>query len=347
MTRAVILLNLGTPAEPTAKGLRDFYRYFFADPYVFDINPVGRWLLRNLIIQPFRAPRTARDYETIWMEDGSPLKVYSDRLQQDLQSRFADEDADVLVVNGMAYSAPMIHDSMAVLREQGIRDILVVPLFPQYSTATTASVFHGVKEAAGQWGEAPRLEFVNDLYDEASFIRAWGKLITRHIADGEIDHLVFSYHGLPESNLRKADSSNTCRFDSCCDQITDSNRLCYRAQCFATTRSIMEHLDLPAENHSVAFQSRFGRQEWIKPYLEQHLQDLLAQGKKRVAVATPSFVSDCLETLHEIGVEYREGFIEAGGEELLLIPNLNDEPAWFDAVYQIASSKLKERFGEG
>ena len=159
MTKAVLLLNLGTPAAPTTKGLRDFYKYFFADPYVFDMNPLGRWMLRNLIIQPFRAPKTAKAYASIWMEGGSPLKVYADRLQQSVQAAFAAAGDDVVVLNGMAYSAPFIGESMQALEAQGVNDILVLPLFPQYSTATTASVFHGVKQAAARClsGRLPRL----------------------------------------------------------------------------------------------------------------------------------------------------------------------------------------------
>lgn len=148
MAKAVLLLNLGTPAEPTAKGLREFYRYFFADPFVFDMNPLGRWLLRNLIILPFRAPKTAKKYASIWTADGSPLKVYADKLQASLQLAFNTADEDVLVVNGMAYSEPFIGQAMAELERRGVTDILVLPMFPQYSTATTASVFHAVKTAA-------------------------------------------------------------------------------------------------------------------------------------------------------------------------------------------------------
>ena len=172
-TKGVLLLNLGTPEEPTAKGLRKFYKYFFSDPYVFDFNAVGRWLLRNLIIIPFRAPKTAKDYATIWMDEGSPLKVYADRLLDSVQKAYDDAGEDVLVLNGMGYSEPFIWDTMAEFERRGVRDILVMPLFPQYSTATTESVFHGVRESAKKWKEAPNLKFVDDLYAEPAFISAW------------------------------------------------------------------------------------------------------------------------------------------------------------------------------
>lgn len=340
MTKAVLLLNLGTPAEPTARGLRDFYKYFISDPFVFDMNPVGRWLLRNLIILPFRAPKTAKDYASIWMDEGSPLKVYADRLQASVQNAYTQAGEDVLVLNGMAYSQPFIGEAMAQLEREGRDEILVLPLFPQYSTATTASVFHGVRQAAARWKIAPKLHFVDDLYAEPAFTRAWTELINKHLQAEQVDHVIFSYHGLPESNISKADSNGVCGFGSCCDQISERNRLCYRAQCMATTKHIVAALGWGEERYSLAFQSRFGREAWIKPYLDEHLQELAAKGCKKIAVVTPSFVSDCLETIHEIGIEYREQFVESGGEVFQLVPNLNDEPAWFQAVYEISHKHL-------
>ena len=340
MTKAVLLLNLGTPAEPTTKGLRQFYKYFFSDPYVFDMNPLGRWLLRNLIIQPFRAPKTAKDYAGIWMEGGSPLKVYADRLQQNVQAAFAAAGEDVLVVNGMAYSAPFIGETMADLERLGVRDILVLPLFPQYSTATSASVFHGVRKAASRWKAEPNLHFINDLYSEPDFINAWVALVKQHIQPGTVDHVIFSYHGLPEQAIKKIDTDDVCKFGVCCQKITDSNRLCYRAQCVATTTGVVQAMGWEKDYYSIAFQSRFGRQVWIQPYLDQHILELVRSGHKRIAVLTPSFVSDCLETIHEIGMEYRHQFMEAGGEEFVLVPNLNDDPHWMAAVYQIARRHL-------
>ena len=341
MSKAVLLLNLGTPAEPTAKGLRDFYKGFFSDPYVFDMNPLGRWLLRNLIILPFRAPKTAKDYATIWMDEGSPLKVYADRLQASVQSAYANTGEDVLVLNGMAYSQPFIPEAMAELESKGRDEILVLPLFPQYSTATTASVFHGVKQAAAKWETHPNLHFIDDLYAEPAFVRAWTDLIGKHLKEEQVDHVVFSYHGLPESNIKKADSHDVCGFGSCCEQISDKNRLCYRAQCIGTTKNVVAALGWSEERYSIAFQSRFGRQAWIQPYLDDHLEILLASGCKKIAVVTPSFVSDCLETIHEIGIEYREQFMEGGGEVFQLVPNLNDEPVWFSSVYEISQRHLK------
>lgn len=341
MRRAVILLNLGTPAAPTTKGLRDFYKYFFSDPFVFDMNPLGRWMLRNLIILPFRAPKTAKLYEEIWTEQGSPLKVYADRLQGFLNGKISSKHERTVVVNGMAYSEPFIGQTMAQLEKDGVTEILAVPLFPQYSTATSASVFHGVKEAAARWKTSPTLHFVNDLYAEPAFIGAWADLVGKHLDQGSVDHVILSYHGLPESNIQKQDGTGYCQFGDCCQSINENNQLCYRAQCVATTKGIVEKLGWDNDFYSLAFQSRFGRDAWIQPYLDEHILDLLNQGKKRIAVLTPSFVSDCLETIHEIGIEYKEIFDENGGEVFRLVPNLNDEPAWFDAMAEIIDGKLK------
>ena len=342
MSKAVLILNLGTPSEPTARGLRHFYRYFFSDPYVFDIPAVGRWLLRNLIILPFRAPKTAKQYEKIWMEGGSPLKVYTDRLRDSLERALQERSIPVLV--GMAYSNPFIHEAMDELREKGITEIIVLPLFPQFSTATTASVFAAVRKAAARWPRAPRLTFIDDLFSEPAFIQAWAVQISRKLPqndpENKVDHVIFSYHGLPESNLRKADKNDVCRFGVCCAGISEKNRYCYRAQCMATTRGIVSALGWPDDFYSVAFQSRFGKEPWIQPYLDEHIEQLARDGVKRIAVATPSFVSDCLETIHEIGIEYAEQFTEAGGDELHLIPNLNDEPYWFNAVAEIVKPRL-------
>ncbi|PCJ22406.1 MAG: ferrochelatase [SAR86 cluster bacterium] len=342
MPKAVLLLNLGTPAEPTAKGLRAFYRHFFADPFVFDMNPVARWLLRNLIIMPFRAPKTAKSYASIWMDEGSPLKVYADRLQSSVQQAFDEAGEEVLVLNGMAYSEPFIHQALQELEEKGVNDILILPLFPQYSTATTASVFHEVKRAAGLWKQKPNLHFVNDLFAEPAFIRAWSILITKHLEAEKIDHVVFSYHGLPERTIKKAISGDVCQFGDCCEQIGESNRYCYRAQCIATTQSIVKALGWGEERYSLAFQSRFDKQAWIQPYLDEHLAALVEKGVKKIAVVTPSFVSDCLETIHEIGIDYRQEFIDNGGEVFQLIPNLNDDPAWFSSVFEISRAHLQE-----
>jgi len=342
--KAVLILNLGTPAEPTVSGLRNFYRSFFSDPFVFDMPPINRWLLRNLVILPFRARKTAKDYKKIWLDKGSPLKVYSDELCESLQESLDPSKARIRVALGMGYSDPFIADTMNKLEQRGVRDILVFPLFPQYSTATTGSVLHAVSEAAAEWKDPPRLILIEDMYNESAFIKTWAHLINNHLPQNnpetDVEHIIFSYHGLPEKNIKKADANRHCNFDSCCDAISEINSSCYRAQCMQTTRSIVGKLEWNQGFYSLAFQSRFGREPWIQPYLDQHITELAAKGIKRIAVVTPSFVSDCLETIHEIGIEYRKLFIESGGEELVLVPNLNNDEIWFKAAAQIVENHL-------
>lgn len=340
MTKAVLLLNLGTPAEPTAKGLREFYKYFFSDPYVFDFNALGRWILRNLVVLPFRAPRVAKDYAAIWMEEGSPLKVYADRMQLSVQKSFDLIREEVIVVNGMAYSEPFVWDVMQELERRKVTDLLLLPMFPQYSSATTASIFNQVNIAAQKWGEKPNLLFIDDLFQEPAFIRAWSIVITKNLQLKEFDHIIFSYHGIPEKTIKKGDVENVCEFGDCCSKISERNRYCYRAQCVQTTEAIVQALGWDDASYSVAFQSRFGPLPWLQPYLDEHLKSLLIRDKKRIAVVTPSFVSDCLETLFEIGEDYREQFMNAGGEVFELVPNLNDDQAWFSSVFEIASAHL-------
>lgn len=341
MKKAIILLNLGTPAEPTARGLREFYRHFFSDPFVFDFNRAALWLLRNLIILPFRAPKIAKDYAKIWTEHGSPLKVYADLLQRSVQQKFNESGAEIIVENGMAYSEPYIWDVMSKLEVRNVNEILLLPMFPQYSTATTASIFDQVAKAAKKWEKEPSLRFVNDLFQEPAFIRAWENVITKNLNVDEVDHVIFSYHGVPEKTIKKFDADNVCEFGKCCEAINSQNRYCYRAQCVQTTEGIVSALGWNDVNYSVAFQSRFGPLPWLQPYLDEHMKVLIEKGEKKIAVVTPSFISDCLETLFEIGEEYKHEFLASGGKSFRLVPNLNDDDVWFSSVFEIANRHLQ------
>ncbi|MDA0687069.1 MAG: ferrochelatase [Proteobacteria bacterium] len=340
MKQAILLLNLGTPASPTPAGLRRYYRRFFADPFVFDFNPVARWLLRNFIILPFRAPRVAKDYASIWMDEGSPLQVYANRMQQSVQANFDEAQETVLVRNAMAYSSPLVGEVMAELEAEGVERIVLLSMFPQYSSATTESIFHAVQQAARKWKSQPQLHFVEDLFQEPAFIKAWVSLLGQQLSTDAVDHVIFSYHGVPEKTILKADKAGVCRFGECCEQVRSANRRCYRMQCVQTTRGIAESLGWDPAFYSMAFQSRFGPLPWTQPYLDEHILALREKGVERLAVVTPSFISDCLETLFEIGKEYRHEFEQAGGREFVLVPNLNDNPAWFRAVFEIASNHL-------
>ena len=259
-----------------------------------------------------------------------------------MQNAFDDEGSDGIVANAMAYSKPHVWDTMADLESKGVREILLLPMFPQYSTATTESIFHQVEVAAEKWRKKPTLQFVSDLFEEPAFVRAWALHIREQLNTDAVDHVIFSFHGVPEKTIKKSDKYNVCKFGQCCSELSETNRHCYRAQCVQTTENIVKALGWNDVNYSVAFQSRFGPLPWLQPYLDEHLKELIANGDKKVAVITPSFISDCLETLFEIGEEYKHEFMEGGGTDFTLVPNLNNEPVWFASVFEIAKIHLRK-----
>lgn len=325
-----LLVNLGTPDAPRTPQVRRYLREFLSDPHVIDINPIGRWLLVNLIIAPFRSPKSAAAYQKIWTDAGSPLLVNGRALAVQVRERLDGAPVEL----AMRYGNPSIASALARLRERGCRQVVVLPLYPQYADSTTESSIEKVRaEAARVWDE-PRLRFVDPFYDDAAFIRAFAQVGRPVLTELEPDHVLFSFHGLPERHVRKTDATGAhclARAD-CCAAIGPANARCYRAQCFATSRALAGMLDLPDDGWTVAFQSRLGRDEWIKPYATETIQALARAGTRRLAVFCPAFVADCLETVEEIGIRADEDFRAAGGEALRLVPSLNAEPAWADAV---------------
>lgn len=329
---------MGTPDAPTASAVRPYLREFLSDPRVIDLPAPLRWTLVNGIIAPFRAPKSAHAYQSIWQEGGSPLLVSSQALAAALREKLAEGADDAEVVLAMRYGRPSLADAAAALRARGIERVLVFPLYPQYSSATFGSTLERVAQVfEGEWN-LPSLTFVSPFYDHPGFLDAVVAAAADAHAAFAPDHVLFSYHGLPERHLEKSDPSGAhcLRSASCCDTITRENAFCYRAQCVATTRGLVSRLRLAESAWSLSFQSRLGRQEWIKPYTEPMLHELAQRGVKRLAVYCPAFVADCLETLEEIGVRAREDFIAAGGEDLALMPCVNAHPAWVDALIQIA-----------
>jgi ferrochelatase len=330
----VLLLNLGTPDSPSVPDVRRYLREFLQDPRVIDINPVGRWLLLNLFILPFRPAKSAKAYQSIWGERGSPLLFHS----QDLAAGVARTlGPDYVVELGMRYGQPSIPSALTKLRAADPRKIIVLPLFPQYSSAASGSALERVYEVVGQEWNVPAVESVAPFYDDPGFIDAFVEVAQRHLTPFRPDFVLFSYHGLPERHMRKSDltGAHCLQSPTCCDAIGTANRNCYRAQCYATTRALVAKLGLGADRHSVSFQSRLGRTPWIHPYTDQVLPELAKAGKKRLAVMSPAFVADCLETVEEIAIRAKEQWRSLGGEELLLVPSLNAESAWISAVAQL------------
>jgi ferrochelatase len=330
----VLLLNLGTPDAPETAPVRRYLREFLYDPRVIDIHPVGRMLLLEGAILPFRPSKSAEAYKKIWTDKGSPLLFHSVALKEAVQAKLG---AAVPVELGMQYGNPSIPSALESLRQQQVEQIVVAPLYPQYSASSTGSALEKVYQHASTRWVIPAISTVGAFYDHPGFIEAF-RDVARPVIDAlNADHVLFSYHGLPERHMRKADDSGAhcLASKSCCDTLTPVNRNCYRAQCVATTKLLAQALQLAPEQYSLSFQSRLGRTPWIQPYTDLVIPELAKQGKRRIAVLCPAFVADCLETLEEIGLRAREQFKAEGGEELVLVPSLNATPRWIDAVVEL------------
>ncbi len=326
----VLLVNLGTPDAPRPAEVRRFLREFLGDPRVLDMPALARWLLLHLVILPLRPRASARAYAKIWTPRGSPLRVHGEALRDAVAKDLGPEYAVAL---GMRYGRPSLGEALARLLEADVARILALPLFPHFSEAATGSAVVKLREELARQG-APPLELLPPFYAEPRFVAAVAQVARPRLAAFRADHVLFSYHGLPERQIRAADSSGrhclaTAR---CCDALVAANHRCYRAHCFATTRALAAALGLAPERHSTSFQSRLGRTPWIRPYTDELLPELARRGVRRLAVLCPSFVADCLETLEEIGLRARAQWQAFGGEDFELVPSLNAEPAWVRAV---------------
>ncbi len=346
----ILLVNLGTPDSTRTSDVRKYLREFLMDKRVIDVPYLLRFTLVNLIIAPFRAPKSAKVYKNVWLPEGSPLLVYSQKATDLLQESLG---KDFKVVLGMRYQSPSLKGALEQLKDKGLDRIIVLPLFPQYASASTGSVQDKVMEIVRTWQIIPEISFVQNFFDHPKFIEAFAIIGKRHLEAEKYDHVIFSYHGLPERHIRKGDHTGTCLREAkanpaleaqpnCCAISHKDNRGCYRAQCFATTRLLAERLGISAEDYTVSFQSRLGRDPWLKPYTDYKIKELVGKGKKRILAFSPSFVADCLETTEEIGEEYKEVFEEAGGEHWQMVESLNDSPAWIEALKTIVLERVPQ-----
>jgi ferrochelatase len=340
----VLLVQLGTPDAPEPRAVRRFLREFLGDPRVLDVPALPRRLLLEGVILPTRPRRAAAAYRSIWTPEGSPLLVHSRslaaRLGRELGAGFA-------VALGMRYGKPGLASALAELRRAGAERILVLPLFPQYAASSTGTAFARILElAAAEW-DVPALELVPAFHADPGFLAAWAEVAREPLAAFRPDHVLFSYHGLPERQIRKSDpTSGWClERPDCCDALGATNRRCYRAQCAATSRDLAEVLGLREKHWSTSFQSRLGRTPWIRPYTDEYLDILAAAGHKRLAVLCPAFVADCLETLEEIAIRGRAQWKSRGGDELLLVPSLNAHPVWVAALAGIVRARAAREEG--
>jgi protoporphyrin/coproporphyrin ferrochelatase len=331
----LLLINLGTPDDPSTSAVRRYLAEFLSDPRVIDINAVGRAVLLHGVILRTRPAKSAHAYQTIWDKDtGSPLLHHSKELAAAVVAKLGESWRVELA---MRYGNPSIPSALDRLAAAAVDRIVVLPLYPQYAASSTATSVARVMELqTSQWDVTP-IDVVPAFHADAGFLAAWEAVARPALAAANPDHVLFSFHGLPERQIQKSDpSGNHClKSASCCDALGPANHRCYRAQCYATARDLAARLSI--KDSTVSFQSRLGRTPWITPHTDVLLDELPKKGVKRLAVMCPAFVADCLETLEEIGMRAKDQFKAAGGEELTLIPSLNATPAWVDAVAAMAA----------
>jgi ferrochelatase len=286
------------------------------------------FLVKGIILNT-RPKKSAKAYKKIWWEEGSPLIVLSKRLQKSVQKKIS-----IPVELAMRYGNPSIEEGIKNLVNQGVNEVILIPLYPQFAMATTETILVLAEEVRSQ--NHPNLSFtvLPPFYNHPDYIRVLSESIQENLKDKEWEHLLFSYHGIPERHIRKSDVTKShCKIDkSCCQTSSKAHKYCYRHQCYETTRQVAEYLELKEGTFSTSFQSRLGLDPWLRPYTDQTVAKFAKKGVKKMAIATPAFVSDCLETLEEIGMEAAEDFEEKGGEKLYVIPCINDRPDWVNVL---------------
>jgi protoporphyrin/coproporphyrin ferrochelatase len=330
----VLLVNLGSPDSPSVSDVRKYLRQFLMDGRVLDAPYLIRFGVVHFAVLPSRPKQSAEAYKKIWLSEGSPLVVTSKKVRAELQRRVS-----VPVELAMRYQNPSIESAIAKLRQQGVEQLLLIPMFPHYAMSSYESTVERVKRVMARRAPRLALQVVPPYYDEPDYIEALVASAADPLSQ-DYDHLLFSFHGLPERHLHKADPMcNHClRVESCCANPHPAHRTCYRAQCFKTVESFVKKAGVV--RYSVAFQSRLGRELWLRPYTDRELVRFARDGVKKLLVICPAFVSDCLETLEEIGLRGRETFLEAGGSQLTLIPCLNEHPRWLAALENMVGQFL-------
>lgn len=332
--QGVLLINLGTPDAPETGPVRRYLREFLSDPRVLDIPPAGRAALLYGVILPFRPAKSAEAYRKIWMPEGSPLLVHGRALASRLQDALGPGWAVEL---GMRYGNPSLGSALEKLRARGVRELTVVPLYPQYASSSTGSSLERVYRLVGEAWNVEALRVLPPFYDRPAFLDAFVDVGRPVLAEARPEHVLFSFHGLPERQVKKSDPSGAHCLEraDCCELAVQANRWCYRMQSVFTARAMSQRLGLEPGKWTVTFQSRLGRTPWVKPYTDLVIPELARSGVKRLAVFCPAFVADCLETLEEIGIRAKHDFLANGGESLTLVPSLNAHPSWVRGLTQM------------
>ncbi len=337
MKKGILLVNLGSPKSTSVEDVREYLDEFLMDEKVIDYRWFFRALLVRGIILKTRPQKSAEAYKTVWTDEGSPLIVITKKIQKKLQKLVS-----VPVEIGMRYAEPSIQSGIQKLIDQGVTDIVLFPLYPQYAMSTTETVVDKAEEVRKRFFPEVNIKYVPPFYNKDLYIDCLAESIREKLPE-QFDALQFSYHGVPERHIYKTDKSKTCRLDNeTCNHSTNElhNQLCYRHQCYKTTELVAEKLGLPKEKVLVTFQSRLGKDKWIEPYTDETLEQLPQRGVKNLAIVCPAFVSDCLETLEEIAEEGKEEFLHAGGEQFQYLPCLNDEDQWIQVVKALCEEQL-------
>lgn len=323
--KGVLLVNLGSPESPTPKDVKPYLDEFLMDKYVIDVPYLLRALLVRGIILRKRPEKSAEAYAKIWTKEGSPLIVLSKKMHEKVK-----ELVDIPVALSMRYGTMTILKGLQELHDKGVTEVMLFPLYPQHAMASTTTILVLAEELRAK--HFPNMKFTNvpAFYNKPEYIQALANSMKRHLEGFEYDHLLFSYHGIPERHIRKTDvTTSHCKINgSCCNTPSPAHEFCYRHQCYETTKQVVKLLGIPEEKYSQTFQSRLAGDKWLEPYTDIEINKMPEKGIKKLAVVTPAFVADCLETLEEIAMEANHQFKEHGGEEFLAIPCMNDEAEW-------------------
>ncbi|MEC7750155.1 MAG: ferrochelatase [Myxococcota bacterium] len=328
----VLLTQLGTPKAATKAAVRPFLREFLSDPRVIDIPGLARAALVNLVIVPFRTPKSTKIYEELWEVGGglSPILMHTEALTQALNERLKEDH--VTVHMAMRYQVPSMDDVLEQMRLQNYDKIIILPMFPHYASSSTGTAIQKAMEIIAKWWVIPEIEVVNQFYDEAFYIDTLVEQARKHDLS-TYDHIVISYHGLPDRHVDKVydGPDNLCNDHHCDERLDSDNKFCYKATAYETSRLIAEKLNLEPSDYTTAFQSRLD-DKWLTPFSDEVIEALAKKGMKRVLVFSPAFVADCLETLIEVGSEYQEIFEEHGGEHVQLVESCNTETTWVEGL---------------
>lgn len=328
--KAVILVNVGTPESPSVKDVRKYLSEFLNDKYVIELPFILRKILVNGIIVPFRARKSSKLYKELWTENGSPLLYISENLKNKLQNTLP---VEYTVFLAMRYGKPSLKETLEIIILNDFQEVIVLPLYPQYASSTTETVIEFIKERITKWKNLPEFRFIDQFYNNQGFINSFVEQIKKCNYQN-YDHILFSYHGLPQSHIHKIHPKIRTTECSCESEMPLHGKYCYKATCYETTRLLVNQLQIPQEKYSVGFQSRLSK-NWLAPFADELVVKLAKQGKKNLLVIAPSFVTDCLETMIEIKQKYKELFLTNGGEALDLVGSLNDSDLWVNSLKDI------------